>query len=118
MEQLPAAATGARPVTPRRPVRVRAVRVRGARAAAYTQLIEQFATLPSADREAAIAHYEQNHPAGDFQIEQLQARHEELAALEAGVLDDQITPTPINDEVDEATADVVDSDAQAIARAT
>ncbi len=49
--------------------------------AAYTQLVGQFDTLGADQREAAIARYQQDHPAGDSLAEQLQARHEELSAI-------------------------------------
>jgi ParB/RepB/Spo0J family partition protein len=48
--------------------------------AAY-QLVGQFDTLSADQRDAAIIRFEHDHPAGDFLAEQLQTRHEELAAL-------------------------------------
>ena len=49
--------------------------------AAYTKLMAQLDTLTPDEREAAIARFDLEHPAGDFLGEQLQARHEELAAV-------------------------------------
>ena len=83
LEQLPAAATERLRERREREQAERAQADAEDRAAqaAYTQLVGQFDTLGADQREAAIARYEQDHPAGDFLAEQLQTRHEELSAI-------------------------------------
>jgi len=82
LKQLPAAVTD--------PLRTRreqhraesAEREREAAAAnaAYTELAARLPDLDVEAREQAIAAYEQEHPAGDFELEQLHTLHEQLRA--------------------------------------
>jgi ParB/RepB/Spo0J family partition protein len=73
--------------------------------AAYHDLAQQFKTLNAQQREAAIAAYEHEHPAGDFLLEQLQTHHEELNAAHASPSATHDTAAPVDTDGDEATRD-------------
>jgi ParB/RepB/Spo0J family partition protein len=116
VEQLPAAATE------RLRERRDRERAEGAQAdaesqaaeAAYHDLVKQFETLGAEEREAAIAAYEHEHPAGDFLLEQLQTHHEELNAAHASPSATYDAAVPIDTDVD---AGAHDDEAEAFARA-
>jgi ParB/RepB/Spo0J family partition protein len=59
---------------------------------AYDELAPRLADLDPGAREAAITAYAEQHPAGDFLLEQLQTRHDELVELETGPTADTAEP--------------------------
>ena len=81
---------------------------------AHARLAEQLATLTPTEREKAITRYQHEHPAGDIQLEQLQARHEELNAAQTSPSAAHNAAAPTDADVDQATDD---ADAEAVAQA-
>ena len=72
---------------------------------AHAQLAEQLATLTTTEREEAITRYQHEHPTGDIQLEQLQARHEELNAAQTSPSGTNDAAAPTDADVDRATDD-------------